>query len=101
VAYHNNEPIGCGCFKTYADGSAEIKRMFVDAGERNRGVASEILKELCKWAAEEGFERVILETGLKQPEAIRLYTKGGFKVIPNYPPYVGMEQSVCMEKRSG
>jgi len=39
-----------------------------------------------------------LETGINQPEAMSLYEKSGFKRIPNYPPYVGVESSFCFEK---
>jgi GNAT superfamily N-acetyltransferase len=99
VGYWHKAPVGCGCFKALDDSTAEIKRMFVAPEERSKGIASGILKELCIWADQAGFKRVILETGIKQPEAIRLYTKAGFEVIANYPPYIGMEYSVCMEKR--
>jgi putative acetyltransferase len=39
-----------------------------------------------------------LETGQKQPEAIKLYQKAGYQIIPNFGPYVNAENSVCMEK---
>ncbi|WP_407644578.1 hypothetical protein [Croceimicrobium hydrocarbonivorans] len=41
---------------------------------------------------------MILETGINQPEAIRLYEKNGYQRIPNYPPYEGVETSYCFEK---
>jgi len=39
-----------------------------------------------------------LETGKKQPEAIALYKKSGYKVIPNYGQYKNVSNSVCMQK---
>jgi hypothetical protein len=39
-----------------------------------------------------------LETGKKQPEAIRLYEKNGYKLIPNYGQYAKIDNSVCFEK---
>lgn len=99
VAYSNNAAIGCGAIKVYAERTAEIKRMFVMPENRGKGVAGEILGELENWAREMNFEECILETGFKQPEAIALYKRRGYVVIPNYGQYVGVENSVCMTKR--
>lgn len=98
VAYQNEFAVGCGAFKKYDDKTVEIKRMYVRENNRGKGIAVGILAELEKWALEENFVFAILETGLKQPEAIRLYEKSGYKVIPNYGQYVGVENSVCMKK---
>jgi putative acetyltransferase len=99
VAYANALPVGCGCFKQHAASTAEIKRMFVDPDHRGKGIAFRIVEDLCAWAKEVGFTKVILETGIKQPEAIRLYQKAGFEVTEKYPPYKDMELSVCMERK--
>jgi putative acetyltransferase len=98
LVYSGAIPVGCGCFKQHDNVSAEIKRMYVSPEERRHGIAYNIVNELCSWAKEYGFRKMILETGKKQPEAIRLYEKSGFYRIDNYAPYVGMEQSVCMAK---
>lgn len=98
LAYHNGEALGCGAFKKYDGDTAEIKRMYVRPEERGKGIAGEVLKELEKWAPEEGFGSCILETGRKQPEAIRLYEKSGYSIIPNYGQYKEIANSVCMRK---
>ena len=98
LAYLGNEAVGCGAFKRYEDGVAEIKRMFVRPEARGKRIAAAVLKELEKWAAESGFRECILETGFKQPEAIALYKRQGYGVIPNYGQYAGVENSVCMRK---
>lgn len=100
VAYIKNEPVGCGSIKAFDDESVEIKRMYVANPQRRKGVAQEILAELEQWAAELGFEKCVLETGTKQPEAIALYQKLGYTIIPNYGQYAGVENSVCMQKSS-
>jgi len=100
VAYIKNEPVGCGSIKAFDDESVEIKRMYVSNLQRRKGVAQEILAELEQWAAELGFERCVLETGTKQPEAIALYQKLGYSIIPNYGQYAGIENSVCMQKNA-
>ncbi len=98
VAYENNQPVACGAFKMFDSESAEIKRMYVLPQHRNKGMAAAVLQHLEQWAKEEGYVYSVLETGKKQPEAIRLYQKSGYGTIPNYGQYAGMENSVCMKK---
>jgi putative acetyltransferase len=98
LAYENVESVGCGAIKEFAEKTMEVKRMFVPLEIRGKGIASLVLQELEKWAGELGYEKCVLETGWKQPEAIRLYKKNGYSQIPNYGQYIGMENSVCFEK---
>lgn len=98
VAYENGEAVGCGAFKEYEPNAAEIKRMYVSPAKRGRGIARRILAELETWAKELSFVECVLETGVKQPEAIALYRKSGYEKIPNYGQYAGVENSVCLKK---
>ena len=98
LAYENDEAIGCGGLKVYGPKSIEIKRMFVSPEYRGRGISKEILSELEKWAIELSYEKCLLETGKRQFEAVGLYKKCGYKLIPNYGPYVNVENSLCFEK---
>ncbi|MGN6802702.1 MAG: GNAT family N-acetyltransferase [Ginsengibacter sp.] len=99
IAYADEKPVGCGAFKNYKPQVVEIKRMFVLPGHRGKGIAGQILQQLEFWAAELKYSTCILETGKKQPEAIALYRKSGYKIIPNYGQYENVENSVCMEKK--
>ena len=101
VAYENEKAVGCGAFKEYSASAAEIKRMFVRPENRGRGVAGKILTELENWAKELNFSECVLETGIKQPEAIRLYQKSGYETITSYGQYLNVENSVCMRKFIG
>lgn len=98
VAYDHHEPVGCGAIKPYNGDTAEVKRMFVLPNMRGKGIAGQILRELECWAKELGFKYTILETGKRQPEAIRLYEKSSYRVIPNYGQYTGIATSVCMTR---
>lgn len=98
VVFDDEEAIGCGAFKVFNDETVEIKRMFVPDEHRGKGIASKVLKELEKWALELGYSICILETGKRQPEAIALYKKNGYELIPNYGQYAGIENSVCFQK---
>ncbi len=99
VAYLDERPVGCGAIKAHDENTMEVKRMFVFPELRGQGIATKILEELENWARELGYERCVLETGKKQPEAIHLYQKNGFQIISNYGQYAGVENSVCFEKR--
>ncbi|MFD1870860.1 GNAT family N-acetyltransferase [Hymenobacter bucti] len=101
VAYQDDEPVGCGAFKPFDADSVEVKRMFVQPAHRGQGVAQAVLAELEQWAGELGYASGVLETGKRQPEAIRLYERSGYARIPNYGQYVGIENSVCMRKALG
>jgi len=98
VFYENDVAVGCGAFREKESDTVEIKRMFVHSDFRKKGIASAVLKELEIWAKEVSYTYTILETGKNQPEAINLYQKQNYTIIPNYPPYEKMDNSVCMKK---
>jgi len=99
VAYENGKPVGCGAIKEFSANTMEIKRMYTSPESRGKGIASKVLNELEKWAIELYCNKCVLETGKRQPEAIALYKKTGYKIIPNYGQYAEIENSVCFEKK--
>lgn len=100
LAYEGDKAVGCGCFRKTEDPQiVEIKRMYVNEAVRGKGIATLILNELEAWALEEGNTGAILETGTKQPEALALYRKVGYKEIEKYGPYIHLEESICMGKK--
>ena len=98
VAYDQNEAIGCGALRNYSNDTMEVKRMFVPLNKRGQGIASTVLAALETWCRELGIKKCVLETGKKQPEAIALYKKNHYNIIPNFGKYEGVENSVCFEK---
>ncbi|MFX0556825.1 GNAT family N-acetyltransferase [Maribacter sp. CXY002] len=98
VYFKGTQPLGCGAIKRFDRHSVEVKRMFVQSNARGKGIATKVLTALETWAKELGYTHCVLETGKRQPEAIALYKKNDYKVIPNYPPYEGMHNSVCFKK---
>ena len=101
VAYEDETAVGCGAFREYGSQTVEIKRMYVREDVRGRGIASGILAELETWAKELDYSEYILETGKKQQEAVALYRKSGYEIIPGYGQYLNVENSVCMRKVAG
>ena len=98
VAFDGDLPVGCGAIKMHSENTMEVKRMYVVPEKRGQGIASRILADLEKWAAEMLCFKCILETGKKQPEAIALYKKNGYLITANFGQYVGVENSICFEK---
>ncbi len=98
VAYENDRPVACGAMKAYDSDAVEIKRMYTAPDLRGKGIASAVLKALEAWATEQAYQRCVLETGKRQPDAIRLYQKNGYQSTPNYGQYIGVENSVCFER---
>jgi putative acetyltransferase len=98
IAYLNGKPTGCGAIRKFTSNTMEIKRMFVLPESRNKGIASKILAELENWTRDLMCTNCVLETGKRQPEAIGLYKKRGYTLIPNYGQYENIDNSVCFEK---
>lgn len=79
--------------------TGEVKRMYVVKEWRRRGVGAAILAALEERARLLGYHGLLLETGDRQPEAVALYTSGGWVRIEAFGPYVDDPTSVCFEKR--
>ncbi len=99
LAYKGKASIGCGAIKVFDEFTMEVKRMYVLPEYRGKGIAAKILSELETWTKELGFSQCILETGFNQPEAIAHYKKCGYRISKNYGQYIGIEKSICFEKK--
>jgi len=99
VAFDDDgEPIACGGLRALDATHGEVKRMYVRPGNRGSGVSSAVLATLEQDASGRGWTRLLLETGDRQPDAIRFYTREGYSPIPNFGHYAGVEASRCFEK---
>ncbi|MDO8549274.1 MAG: GNAT family N-acetyltransferase [Ignavibacteria bacterium] len=98
LVYHNFETIGCGALKHFGKETAEIKRMYVNKEFRGRGISKLILTNLEETAKEKKYKRIVLETGIRQPEAVHLYEKYGYKRMNCYGRYTNDPESICFQK---
>lgn len=98
LAYVGQQPVGCGAIKELSAGIMEVKRMFTDPAFRQKGVAALVLSELEKWSMELGASTCMLETGKRMSDAVSFYARNGYRVIPNYGQYAGIENSICFSK---
>jgi GNAT superfamily N-acetyltransferase len=101
IGRSDGKPVACGALRPMGAGVAEVKRMYVEPAARGRGLSKRMLAALEEHARGLGFTCVRLETGTRQPEALRLYESAGYRMIENYLPYVGNGMSVCFEKGLG
>ncbi|MEJ7635860.1 GNAT family N-acetyltransferase [Aeromicrobium sp.] len=100
MVYVERVPAAMGGWRRHGD-DAEIKRMYVRPAYQRRGLARVVLTELERSAAAAGVTRLILETGLAQPEAIALYRSAGYEEIPAFGYYACAPESVHLGKRIG
>jgi GNAT superfamily N-acetyltransferase len=97
VAYVDGTPAACGGWRAH-ETDVELKRMYVSPAFRGRGLARAILASLEQTAVESGYLRVILETGMKQPEAIALYRSAGYEPVPRFGYYKDAPEAVHLGK---
>jgi putative acetyltransferase len=97
VARLGGRAVGCAALVRH-NGYGEIKRMFVDAAARGHGIGRQLLAVLEAEGRRSGLPCLRLETGIRQPEAIRLYRAAGFRDIPPFGAYGPDPLSVFMEK---
>jgi putative acetyltransferase len=98
IASSSGKPVGCGAVRRIEARTGEIKRMYVSPDARGRGIGRAVLAALEAEARALGIVRLVLETGLRQGEALALYERDGFSRIPPFGEYVKSPLSVCMAK---
>lgn len=101
VARVDGAPVACGAVRLIDPATGEVKRMYTRASVRGQDVARAVLDELVRAARDLGARRLVLETGVRQPEAIALYERAGFAPIARFGEYVDSPLSVCMARDLG
>lgn len=101
VARRDGEPVGCGGVRAYGAGVGEVKRMYVAPAARGSGVGRRLLHGLEDAARGLGHERLLLETGTAQPEAIALYASAGWARVEPYGEWRDSPESVCFAQELG
>jgi putative acetyltransferase len=98
IIYKDDVPAACGALKEYDADTIELKRIFVTKDNRRQGLSKLIVSRLEELGSSNGYKYAVLETGIKQIEAINLYKNTGYTIIENYGQYAGNSNSVCMKK---
>ena len=98
VAWVDGVAVSCGGIRQYDATTGEIKRMYTLPGARRRGISRVLLEELESRSRAIGYTRLVLETGVRQPEAIALYESAGYESIEPYGYYKHEPSSRCYAK---
>lgn len=98
VVREGDVAVGCGALRIDQGGWGEVKRMFVLKSKRGTGLGLLILRRIEVAARDERLTCLRLETGPKQPEAVKLYEKAGFRRRGPFGEYTESPYSVFMEK---
>lgn len=101
AAFVDQLPIGCGALREFDETTAEVRRMYVCAKYRRQGLGRALLSHLIVEARQLGYERIVIETGDKQPAAIALYELSGFTRIEAFGLHVNDPTSRCYELQLG
>jgi GNAT superfamily N-acetyltransferase len=105
VGYLDGTPVATGAWRRSdveafgATATVEVKRMYIAHEARRRGLGRRMLAHLEATARQHGAEAVVLETGLRQPEAIALYEACGYTPVPAFGFYKDAPLSRCFGKR--
>ncbi|HCL65745.1 MAG TPA: GNAT family N-acetyltransferase [Rhizobium sp.] len=99
VARHDGRIVGCCALVEAGDGTAEIKRMFVDPEARGLSIGRRLMETLDAAGREKGLVAIRLETGISQPEALGLYRRFGYVEMGPFGNYEPDPLSLFMEKR--
>jgi GNAT superfamily N-acetyltransferase len=81
LVIRGGETIAGGAFKRYDEQTAEFKRIWTRRDLRRQGLARRLLVELETQAQRQGYERIYLTTGFRQPEAKDLYLTNGYSAL--------------------
>jgi GNAT superfamily N-acetyltransferase len=94
LAVLGGEPVAMGGWRLRPDvtdlgatRAAEVKRMYVAPAGRRTGLARLVLRTLEDSARDDGCDVMVLETGLRQPEAIELYESSGYVPVTPFGFY--------------
>ncbi len=98
VVREGDNVVGCGALRVLDKNTGELKRMYVRAAYRRRGISRKLVNHLEQTARGLGISYMRLETGPEQVEALALYESAGYSLIPPYGEYADSPASVCMEK---
>jgi GNAT superfamily N-acetyltransferase len=81
LVIRDGETIAGGAFMRYDEETAEFKRIWTRRDLRRQGLARALLVELETQALRQGYSRIYLTTGFRQPEAKHLYLTNGYSAL--------------------
>ncbi len=95
--------VGCAILRRLKTGESELRRVWVLPPYQKRGIGSMLIARIAEFAVERGPEKIRLEVGPKQEEALHIFKDLGFKTIAPYcdPSYIFKDHMIFMEAETG
>ena len=88
-------PVACGGLRPHAPGEGELKKLFVSSAARGTGLGRGLVRALTEHGRAAGLQRLVLQTGVEQPEAMALYESEGWTPVPVYGQYADDPRCRC------
>ncbi len=99
VARVDGQPAACGGLAPMVDPKTlEIVRMYVRPAHRGAALADQILASLEDAARTKGAQTLLLRCGPRQPAALRVYERNGYRRRAAFAHHREHETNVFMEK---
>ncbi|MDQ0374993.1 GNAT family N-acetyltransferase [Cellulomonas humilata] len=102
LAWIDGRAVGCATLRAardgYPAGSVELKKVWVDESARGSGAARALLGAIEDDARAHGLTSVVLQTGIRQPEAVSLYLSAGYRPVVPFFDFAGDFLSLWMAK---
>ena len=86
LVYDDERALGSVGYRKLDVESCEMKSMFVETSAHGTGVGAALAREIMRRAQEAGYQKMKLETGIRQVAAQRLYERLGFQDVEPYYP---------------
>ena len=88
----DNHSAGCIAYRKKADGVAEVKRLFIRKEYCGQGIAKCLLKTVERFAIEQGYHTLFLDTRITLEPAVSIYQAFGFQIVFQQGLYIQMEK---------
>ncbi|MUL66369.1 GNAT family N-acetyltransferase [Mycobacterium sp. CBMA 234] len=98
IGLRDGVPVTGGAFRRFDAETAELKRIWTDAGSRRRGYGRALLADLEARIVDAGYRRIYLTTGHNQPEAEALYLAAGYRRMAEPLPAEGEVYPIAFAK---
>lgn len=94
VIYSESFPIGCIAYRKKAEGTGEVKRLYIRKEYRGKGISKELLRTVERYAQEQGCKTLFLDTRITLEPAVSIYRSFGFKIVFQQGLYIQMEKEI-------
>jgi putative acetyltransferase len=98
IAREDGKAVACGALKRHADGIGEVKRMYTRPSHRGLKIGAMIVERVEALAREQGYKKLVLETGDRHPAVWTVYERAGFTRCGPVLDYPDSQWSVFYEK---